>query len=104
MNTDENDPKKTMTPEEHAQLFALFDDRARRLHNYVLAEFFPNVDKTQYFLCFLPEDMVGSSHPTRCRYIHINQAEALMAIQLKSLTPSMIENLDRELSNFWNEM
>jgi hypothetical protein len=104
MNTGETDPKRAMTPEEHSQLFALFDDRARRLHNYFLAELFPNMEKKEYFLCFLPgEDRVGSSHPTRCRYIHIDQAEALMAIQHKSLTPNMIKNLDRELSSSWDE-
>jgi hypothetical protein len=104
MNTDEPDQKYSMTSEDHARLFALFDDRARRLHNYSLAELFPNTEETGYFLCFLPEDMVGSSHPTSCRYIHIDKAEALMAIQHKSLTPSMIKNLDRELSTFCDEM
>ena len=104
MNTDEPDQKYSMTSEDHAQLFVLFDDRARRLHNYFLAELIPNIEKTEYFLCFLPgEDTVASSHPTSCRYIHIDKAEALMAIQHKSLTPSMIENLDRELSNFCDE-
>lgn len=101
MNADQNN---SMTSEDYAQLFALID-RAKRLHNYFLAELLPNRDKTEYTLRFLPgEDNVGSSYPTRCRYIHIDKAEALMAIQLKSLTPSMIESLDRELANSCDEM
>jgi hypothetical protein len=101
MNADQNNP---MSSEDYAQLFALLDDRAKRLHNYFLAELLPNRDKTEYTLRFLPgDDNVGSSYPNRCRYIHIDKAEALIAIQLKSLTPSMIETLDRELSNCCDE-
>jgi hypothetical protein len=105
MNTDGPDQKYSMTSEEHAQLFVLLDDHAKRLHKCFVAELFPTMEKTEYFCCFRPVcDIVGSSHQTGCRYIHIDISEALTAILLKSLTPSMIENLDRELSNFYDEI
>jgi hypothetical protein len=87
-----------MMTENETRFFELLDNYSRSRYRCFVSELFLNPEGTDYTICFRPTDVKkGSPNQSACAYLRVELGQARIATQEKTLTSTLVEELDRKL-------